>query len=148
MEAHHAAMMSSSPYYGLYVQYNGQPPLSPAQIHAVQEHMRRAEATLQAGVDADWRTACKQYPTILDYYFDLVLVQVPPDNDPMVADPRFGADGPKPRPSSGGAVIMMKDYDRDDDHHSHHHRPSKKERRRGASPSLPPAPMAPPGSYR
>jgi hypothetical protein len=138
-------MISSSPYYSLYVQYNGKPPLTPAQIHMVQEHMRRADAQLQAGIDADWRTACKQYPTIFEYYFNLVDVALPANDDPIVADPRFGGHSA----SSGGAVIMMRDYDRDDDHHSHHHRSSgKKERRRGASPSLPPVPLAPGGSYR
>lgn len=38
-----------------------------------------------------------QYPQVLDYYFNLVNVRLPSENDPMIADPRFGAPKDPPR---------------------------------------------------
>lgn len=71
MEAHRN-YLQSLPYYTLYHQYNGRPPLNPQQLANIHSQIARANVILQQGVDQDWRTSCLRYPEILDYYLGLV----------------------------------------------------------------------------
>ncbi|CAK1357495.1 hypothetical protein CB0940_07775 [Cercospora beticola] len=93
----HRNYLQTLPFYTLYHRYNGAPPLAPAQLQLIHSQINAAHHTLQQGVDQDWRTSCMQYPQVLDYYFNLVNVRLPNDNDPMIADPRFGAPKDPPR---------------------------------------------------
>jgi len=90
------------------------------------------------GVDEDWRRSCLRYPEVLDYYYNLVEFAVPPERDPAIVDPRFGAPA-KERPrmkakrNSADASSMKE------------HRKKDRRRSRGRTPPPPRAPM--PGAF-
>lgn len=92
----HRNYLQTLPFYTLYHRYNGAPPLGAAQLQLIHSQISSANHTLQQGVDQDWRTACMQYPQVLDYYFSLIQVRLPRDDDIAITDPRFG--GPKEPP--------------------------------------------------
>lgn len=50
-----------------------------------------ANAELKRGIDADWRSSVQKYPEVLEYYFSLVTLQLPRDEDPAVRDPPLSA---------------------------------------------------------
>lgn len=50
-----------------------------------------AQATLKRGIDEDWQSSVQRYPEVLEYYFSLVDLVLPNDNDPMVQDPPLSA---------------------------------------------------------
>lgn len=74
-----------------------------------------------------------QYPTVLDYYFNLAEIMLPDERHPAIQDPRFG-----PPPKSG---VPRKVKERRDsvDMAVKEHR--KKDRRRSRGRTPPPAPM-------
>lgn len=43
-----------------------------------------ADAQLKAGIDEDWRNSVQRYPEVLEYFFSLVEVSLPTENDPSV----------------------------------------------------------------
>jgi hypothetical protein len=49
--------------------------------------MRQAREYLQQGLNQDWAACLQKYPETLDYYFGLVSVEVPGDDDPRVEQP-------------------------------------------------------------
>ncbi|KAI1328380.1 hypothetical protein F5Y16DRAFT_409837 [Xylariaceae sp. FL0255] len=51
----------------------------------------RARASLKRGIDEDWRSAVRRYPEVLEYYYSLVAVTLPSDDDPVVKDPPLDA---------------------------------------------------------
>ena len=75
-KATHASYLASLPYYNLYLQYSGRPPLHPAQLAQLQAQIHEASVTLKRGIDDDWRAAVMRYPEILKYYFSLVDLRV------------------------------------------------------------------------
>jgi hypothetical protein len=93
----HRNYLQTLPFYTLYHRYNGAPPLGAAQLQLIHSQISSANHTLQQGVDQDWRTSCMQYPQVLDYYFNLVSVRLPRDDDTVITDPRFGAPKDPPR---------------------------------------------------
>ncbi|KYK59391.1 serine/threonine protein phosphatase [Drechmeria coniospora] len=50
-----------------------------------------AQATLKRGLDDDWQASVQRYPEILEYYFGLVELTIPDDNDSAVKDPPLSA---------------------------------------------------------
>ena len=93
----HRNYLQTLPFYTLYHRYNGAPPLGAAQLQLIHSQISSANHTLQQGVDQDWRTACMQYPQVLDYYFSLIQVRLPRDDDIAITDPRFGGSKEPPR---------------------------------------------------
>ncbi|OHE93959.1 hypothetical protein CORC01_10746 [Colletotrichum orchidophilum] len=88
--------------------------------------LAQAQATLKHGIDEDWQSSVQRYPEVLEYFFSLVELNVPPDDDPFVKDPplsalsggsknrsgrRIGGGGPPP----GGppAIAAPGGHDRD-----------------------------------
>lgn len=131
----HNNYLQTLPYYTLYHRYNGHPPLQPAQLQLVHSQIQQANQILQQGVDQDWRTSCLQYPTVLDYYFNLAGIVLPDERDPAIQDPRFG-----PPPKSGGQRRVKERRD-SVDVAAREHRKKDRRRSRGRTPPPPPAPM-------
>ncbi|KAF2138071.1 uncharacterized protein K452DRAFT_353299 [Aplosporella prunicola CBS 121167] len=98
----HNAYLSSLPYYSIYVQYRGQPPLHPAALHQLKAQIIDADAELKRGVDADWRASVLRYPEVLDYFYGLVDLHLPSERDPSVASPPFALAGYVDRGFEGG----------------------------------------------
>ncbi|KXJ87125.1 hypothetical protein Micbo1qcDRAFT_167845 [Microdochium bolleyi] len=53
--------------------------------------MRAARAELRRGINEDWKASVTRYPDVLDYFFSLVKVKFPNDNDARVRDPPLSA---------------------------------------------------------
>ncbi|KAI1342377.1 hypothetical protein F5Y15DRAFT_302054 [Xylariaceae sp. FL0016] len=50
-----------------------------------------AQATLKRGIDEDWQASVQRYPEVLEYFFSLVDLTLPPDDDSQVRDPPLSA---------------------------------------------------------
>ncbi|RFU30460.1 hypothetical protein B7463_g5856, partial [Scytalidium lignicola] len=75
-----------------------------AQIHRITErasyyyHARphpteiaAADAELKRGIDEDWRASVQRYPEVLEYFYGLVDLNLPSDDEPAVRDPPLSA---------------------------------------------------------
>ncbi|KAF9881852.1 hypothetical protein CkaCkLH20_00998 [Colletotrichum karsti] len=51
----------------------------------------QAQASLKRGIDEDWQSSVQRYPEVLEYFFSLVELTLPPDNDAAVKDPPLSA---------------------------------------------------------
>lgn len=76
-KASHSALMehihSQARYY-----YNAPP--HPDQI-------ADAQAALKRGIDEDWQASVERYPEVLEYFFGLVELTLPADDEPAVKEP-------------------------------------------------------------
>ncbi|KND88738.1 hypothetical protein TOPH_06586 [Tolypocladium ophioglossoides CBS 100239] len=50
-----------------------------------------AQATLKRGIDEDWQASVQRYPEVLEYYYGLVELTLPADDEPAVKDPPLSA---------------------------------------------------------
>ncbi len=50
-----------------------------------------AQALLKRGIDEDWQASVQRYPEVLEYFYSLVELTLPDDNDPAVKDPPLSA---------------------------------------------------------
>lgn len=50
-----------------------------------------AQATLKRGIDDDWRASVQRYPEVLEYFYSLVTLTLPPDSDPSIKNPPLSA---------------------------------------------------------
>ena len=50
-----------------------------------------AQASLKRGIDEDWQASVQRYPEVLEYFFGLVDLTLPSDDDPAVRDPPLSA---------------------------------------------------------
>ncbi|TAQ91460.1 hypothetical protein B7494_g140 [Chlorociboria aeruginascens] len=64
--------------------YNARP--HPSEISA-------ADAELKRGIDEDWRASVQRYPEVLEYFYSLVELNLPGDDEPGVRDPPLSALG-------------------------------------------------------
>ena len=53
--------------------------------------VRAAHVELRRGINEDWKASVTRYPEVLDYFFSLVKVKLPNDNDARVRDPPLSA---------------------------------------------------------
>lgn len=60
---------------------------APPAPQAIQE----AHANLKRGIDADWQASVARYPEVLAYFYSLVELHLPAEDDPVVCDPPLGA---------------------------------------------------------
>ncbi|GKT59279.1 serine threonine protein phosphatase [Colletotrichum tofieldiae] len=88
--------------------------------------LAQAQADLKRGIDEDWQSSVQRYPEVLEYFFSLVDLTVPPDDDPIVKDPplsalsgsrkssgrRLAGGGPQP-PGRPQAITAPSGHDRD-----------------------------------
>ncbi|SPO05964.1 uncharacterized protein DNG_08653 [Cephalotrichum gorgonifer] len=56
-----------------------------------QSEIAHAQQVLKRGIDEDWQTSVQRYPEVLQYFFSLVELTVPPEDDPAVKDPPLSA---------------------------------------------------------
>lgn len=78
-----------------YHYYNAPP--HPSEIAA-------ADAELKRGIDEDWRASVQRYPEVLEYFYGLVELSLPGEEEPCVRDPPLSALG-------GGKRIRVRDGD-------------------------------------
>jgi hypothetical protein len=64
--------------------YNARP--HPSEIAA-------ADADLKRGIDDDWKASVQRYPEVLEYFYGLVDLNLPSDEEPGVRDPPLSALG-------------------------------------------------------
>lgn len=67
-----------------------------------------AQAQLKRGIDEDWQASVQRYPEVLEYFYSLVELSLPDDNEPAVKDPPLSAlSGPRKGPRRGGAATTV-----------------------------------------
>ncbi|KAL2267479.1 hypothetical protein VTJ83DRAFT_4756 [Remersonia thermophila] len=73
-----------------------------------QSEVAAAQAQLKRGIDEDWQASVQRYPEVLEYFYSLVELTLPDDNEPAVKDPPLSAlSGPRKQPrrvTAGGAA--------------------------------------------
>jgi hypothetical protein len=52
-----------------------------------------ADADLKRGIDEDWKASVQRYPEVLEYFYGLVDLNLPADDEPGVRDPPLSALG-------------------------------------------------------
>lgn len=52
-----------------------------------------ADADLKRGIDEDWKASVQRYPEVLEYFYGLVDLNLPGDDEPGVRDPPLSALG-------------------------------------------------------
>jgi hypothetical protein len=50
-----------------------------------------ADAELKRGIDEDWKASVQRYPEVLEYFYGLVDLSLPGDEEPGVRDPPLSA---------------------------------------------------------
>jgi hypothetical protein len=50
-----------------------------------------AQASLKKGIDEDWQNSVQRYPEVLEYFFSLVELTLPGDDEDVVKDPPLSA---------------------------------------------------------
>ncbi|KAK4217800.1 hypothetical protein V8F33_003067 [Rhypophila sp. PSN 637] len=50
-----------------------------------------AQANLKRGIDEDWQASVQRYPEVLEYFYSLVELTLPDDNEAAVKDPPLSA---------------------------------------------------------
>ncbi|OAA47611.1 hypothetical protein NOR_02101 [Metarhizium rileyi] len=50
-----------------------------------------AQGALKRGIDEDWQASVQRYPEVLEYFFGLVELSLPADDEPAVKDPPLSA---------------------------------------------------------
>jgi hypothetical protein len=63
------------------------------------QQIKDAQAQLKRGIDEDWQASVQRYPEVLEYFFGLVDLTLPADDDPSVVDPPLSAMSGHRKPS-------------------------------------------------
>ncbi|KAF3040536.1 hypothetical protein E8E12_008717 [Didymella heteroderae] len=87
------AYLNSLPHYDVYMRFSGAPPIHPLAIAQLQSQIAEAHAEFKRGIDLDWRASVLRYPEVLDYFYSLVDLSPPADDDRKVLQPPFAAAG-------------------------------------------------------
>lgn len=87
------AYLQSLPNYDVYMRFSGAPPIHPMFIQQLQSQIAEAHAEFKRGIDLDWKASVLRYPEVLDYFYSLVELRLPGDEDRSVAQPPFAAAG-------------------------------------------------------
>ncbi|KAH6635537.1 hypothetical protein B0J18DRAFT_462616 [Chaetomium sp. MPI-SDFR-AT-0129] len=62
--------------------------------------LANAQTQLKRGIDEDWRASVQRYPEVLEYFYSLVELTLPDDNEQSVKDPPLSAlNGPRKPPA-------------------------------------------------
>ena len=75
------------------MRFSGAPPIHPLAIAQLQSQIAEAHAEFKRGIDLDWRASVLRYPEVLDYFYSLVDLRLPADDDRKVMQPPFAAAG-------------------------------------------------------
>ena len=60
---------------------------------------------LKRGIDEDWKASVARYPEVLEYFFNLVTLTLPAEDEPSVRQPTFASLARKPRKRGGRASV-------------------------------------------
>ena len=71
-------------------------------IQQLQAQIAEAHAEFKRGIDLDWKASVLRYPEVLDYFYSLVELRLPGNDDERVAEPPFAAAGYQDRGYTGG----------------------------------------------
>ncbi|KAK6194211.1 hypothetical protein LQW54_011671 [Pestalotiopsis sp. IQ-011] len=55
------------------------------------QELAQAQAALKRGIDEDWQASVQRYPEVLEYFYSLVDLSLPADDDAAVKDPPLSA---------------------------------------------------------
>jgi hypothetical protein len=80
----HDAYTKALPYFAVYEQYNGHPPLNPHIIANLRRQLHEADVDLRRNIDSDWRQCVVRYPEVLNHYYSLVNINIPKEASPPV----------------------------------------------------------------
>ncbi|KAH6673317.1 hypothetical protein B0J14DRAFT_617321 [Halenospora varia] len=130
---YHAQQIRSINERALYY-YNARP--HPTELQA-------ADAELKRGIDEDWKASVQRYPEVLEYFYGLVDLNLPGDEEPGVRDPPLSALGGVG--NAGGRKVRMREpiVERERDR-GERRSISRRERDRDRGPVAPPPPMGVP----
>ncbi|KAF3006659.1 hypothetical protein E8E13_008312 [Curvularia kusanoi] len=87
------AYLNSLPNYEIYMRFSGAPPIHHFAIQQLQSQIAEAHADFKRGIDLDWKASVLRYPEVLDYFYSLVELRLPNDDDNRVVQPPFAAAG-------------------------------------------------------
>ncbi|TVY88482.1 hypothetical protein LAWI1_G004550, partial [Lachnellula willkommii] len=100
--------------------------------HPHPSEIAAADAELKRGIDDDWKASVQRYPEVLEYFYGLVRLDLPGDDEPGVRDPPLSAlGGGAAFGGMGRKVRVQEPRERE-----------RRERRRSVAP--PPMPPQPP----
>lgn len=91
-------MVMKIPYFPMYQQHRGHPPLDPRIIIEIQHRLGEAEMRLKQGIDYDWKQCVVRYPEVLAHYYTLIKIPLP--NAPESPFGQALAGGGQTRPPS------------------------------------------------
>ena len=97
-KARYFEYLRSLPYWQIYEQHRGRPPLHPHLVADLQRRMAQADMELKRSIDGDWKACVVRYPEVLTHFYSQVKISMPRE-----VDTPFGssvAGGPAPRPPS------------------------------------------------
>lgn len=60
-----------------------------------------AQATLKRGIDEDWQASVQRYPEVLEYFYSLIELTLPADDEAAVKNPPLTAPARKPTRRAG-----------------------------------------------
>ncbi|KAK8042746.1 hypothetical protein PG994_013229 [Apiospora phragmitis] len=80
----------------------------------------QAQATLKRGIDEDWQSSVQRYPEVLEYFYSLVELTLPQDDEGAVKDPPLSALNGSRKVSRRGAqaAIANESFDREPPRHA------------------------------
>ena len=55
------------------------------------DQLSQAQNALKRGIDEDWQASVQRYPEVLQYFYGLVELTLPADDEPSVKEPPLGA---------------------------------------------------------
>jgi hypothetical protein len=84
-KAQYIDYLHSLPYWPIYEQYRGRPPLHPHLVAQLQRQIADADADLKRGIDADWKSCVVRYPEVLNHFYGQVSVTMPRQVEPPFA---------------------------------------------------------------
>jgi hypothetical protein len=84
-KAQHIEYLHSLPYWPIYEQYRGRPPLHPHLIAQLQQQIAEATVDFKRGIDNDWKSCVVRYPDVLNHFYGQVNVQMPRQAEPLMS---------------------------------------------------------------
>lgn len=85
--AQYEAHLVTLPYYNLYQIYQDGAPLPPHQLESLKAQMHQAWEHMHRTLDRDWQNCLQKYPDTLDYFYGLVQLEAPEEQDYRVEHP-------------------------------------------------------------
>jgi len=80
-KARHMDYLQNLPYWPLYQQHRGRPPLHPHLVADLQRRIADAELDLKRGIDADWKECVVRYPQVLNHFYGQLSVKFPRETE-------------------------------------------------------------------